>query len=318
MKKLTVCALVFTVFFVFSASTAFPWGSLTHVFIGQHLKKQSGPFNLDEIYGTTAPDIFNYIFSPPYIYYRDYLHYKTHFDFMRVWDAVKYGYEKPVAYGFVAHNNDWGADWTAHVNSLTLLPDEGYIITKTKALHDILMAVPEYAALDWPYEVSIEVIHHIVEAAGDVIVNKASPGIAKKLIKSTLRPSPVFQNLLVKAYAQGLADFSTQTPFPLDDQSAAQVIRGSEVSFRAYMVTYGTVFQQDEPHIIQGIVLNFEAIAMAYLGAFGITLPPEVNLKPLIELALYQAIDLCEDDYMAEIWATIDYVDQEMKAHKIN
>jgi hypothetical protein len=122
----------------------------------------------------------------------------------------------------------------------------------------------------------------------------------------------------VKAYAQELADFSTQTLFRLDYQSAAQVIRGSEVSFRAYMVTYGTVFQQDEPHIIQGIVLNFEAIAMAYLGAFGITLPPEVNLKPLIELALYQAIDLCEDDYMAEIWATIDYVDQEMKAHKIN
>jgi len=318
MKKLTICSAILTVLTLSWGSPAFPWASLTHVFIGQELAKQSGPLNLDEVYGITAPDAFNYMFTPPFSDYRDYLYEQTHFEFMKVWDGVKYGYEKPIVYGFVAHNNEWGADRTAHLRSLTLLPNEGYVITKAKALHEILMQVPDYAVLGLPEDVSIEVSHNIVEAAGDVIMNTAHPGLGGKLMKSTLRPGEVFQKLLVEAYAPGLVAFSAGTSFPLDYQGAAQVILLSEAGFRSYMATYGWLFQQDEQTIIQGIVSDFESLARAYLAALGSPLPDNIDIKPLVEFALYQAIALCEDDYMAEVQATIHDVDREMKTHKIN
>lgn len=306
------------IIWMFSFSTAYPWGSLTHTYIDQHLKKQSGPFNLEEIYGGVAPDIFNYIFNEPYVFYRDYLHDETHNNFIKLWNVVKYGYEKPGASGFVSHNDVWGADSTAHHNSLTQNPAEGYVITKATWLHTILMTIPEYDALGLPYEVSIEVCHIIVEASGDVLIRREDPTIAKKLVDSALRPSQVFQNLLINAYAQGLADFSELTPYPLDYQDAAMFLAGSDASFRAYMVTYGTIFMQEEPAVIEGLVLEFEALAQSYFTALGIILPPGTDLKPLIGFALLAAIDICQGDYLPEILATIDYVDKQMKEHKIN
>lgn len=318
MKRLTICAAIVTVISLSWWSPAFPWASLTHVYIGQELDKQSGPLNLDEVYGITAPDAFNYLFTPPFSEYRDYLYEQTHFEFMKLWDGVKHGYEKPIAHGFIAHNNEWGADRTAHVKSLTLLPYEGYVITKAKALHEVLMQVPEYAALGLPESVSIEVCHDIVEAAGDVVINRAIPGLGEKLVKSTLRPSEIFQKLLVEAYAPGLVDFSAGTSLLLDYETAAQVILLSEAGFRSYMATYGWVFQQDEQIIMQGIIADFESMARAYLEALGSPLPSEVDIKPLIEFGLSQAIGLCEYDYLEEVQATIQYVDRQMKMHKIN
>ena len=319
MKRLTICATIVTMLTLSWGSPAFPWASLTHVFVGQELAKQSGPLNLDEIYGITAPDVFNYMFTPPFSEYREYLYEQTHFEFMKVWDGVRHGYEKPIAYGFVAHNNEWGADRTAHLSSLTLLPDEGYVITKAKALHEILMQVPEYAALELPEDVSIEVSHNIVEAAGDVIINRVIPGLGEKLVKSTLRPNEIFQKLLAEAYAPGLAAFSTETSLTLNEEGAAQVILLSEAGFRSYMATYGWLFQQDEQTIVQGIISDFESFAVAYLASLGIEgLPSGPYLQMLIGFGLEQAIGLCEHDYMEEVQATIGYVDRGMKAHKIN
>lgn len=41
--------------------------------------------------------MFNYMYSMPSVQYRGYLRSGTHHEFMKAWDTVKHGYEKPGA-----------------------------------------------------------------------------------------------------------------------------------------------------------------------------------------------------------------------------
>ena len=120
---------------------ALSWEKGTHLYIADKLKKQGGmnPSNMDEMYGAMAPDIFNYVFDLPAEVYA-WLYDQTHHQYINMWKAVKWGYEKPLAFGFVSHNDTWGADRTAHHLALTTGLNEGYIITKANLL---------VAAIDW-------------------------------------------------------------------------------------------------------------------------------------------------------------------------
>ena len=56
--------LIFLVVGFFS-SEAFSWGFATHAYIDDHLGKTKKNQNADEIYGSVAPDTFNYLFTHP-------------------------------------------------------------------------------------------------------------------------------------------------------------------------------------------------------------------------------------------------------------
>ena len=155
------------------STSMFGWGSATHAFISDQLKRKGGPQNLNEIYGSVAPDIFNYAFELDSSVYA-LLHWETHDNFMQLWNAVEFGYEKSFAYGFVSHNDVWGADSTAHHASLTLIPDQGYVITKAIMLDSILMEYPSYAGLGLPEDIRIDMCHNVVEAAGDILIKRIS------------------------------------------------------------------------------------------------------------------------------------------------
>ncbi len=63
------------------------------------------------MYGGVAPDLFNYLFAP----YQPYLDGQTHDDFLKVWEAAgprQNSVKRALAYGFVSHNDLWGADVT--------------------------------------------------------------------------------------------------------------------------------------------------------------------------------------------------------------
>ncbi len=116
-------------------SAAFSWNQATHAYIADHLGASAGHDNLNEMWGSVAPDFFNYVFDPALC--PDWVADQTQGidadTVLKVWDAADSEKEKALAYGFVSHNNDWGADHTAHEASLTLEPDQGYIIIKAKS-----------------------------------------------------------------------------------------------------------------------------------------------------------------------------------------
>ncbi len=314
MKKALVPVIsIFLVLSILAGLTS-AWERGTHAFIAHKLKKANGPYDIEEMYGAMAPDAFNYLFTAPYILYRDFLYDQTHHHFLKIQYAVKYGYEKASSYGFISHNNLWGADSTAHNASLTLLPDEGYVITKAKALDEYLKSVsPDYYNLfkDYP-AVALEVCHNIIEAAGDIVLVRYDRSLGAKIVQIAARPKTNMQNLMVRAYAKDLADFSQGTAAPMTLEEAEMFIRATENEFRTSCIAYGWLLQQDESIILENVIAQFKELARVYLTAVGLPVPDDALLQALLEASFQAAIGLIENDYLPEIMATIDMLKRSM------
>jgi hypothetical protein len=296
---------------VFLPSIAFPWGSATHTYIDDNLGKKWGLKNMDEIYGGMSPDIFNFMFDKPV--YMSYLYYQTHNKFVKLWKESRHGNEKTLAYGFVSHNDVWGADSTAHHSGITYGQDEGYIIAKAVILKGILESVPEYQALELPDSVALVVSHNLVESGVDILMKRIDPMIGQKMISSALLRSPEFPLLLVNAYAK---DFSKYAKITYLD--AVKIIISAEREFRKTTILYGQALTQDEAIAIQLISEQMAELSEAFLAAYGIILPSGTYLTPLIKFAIERSMDICANDFSDEIEATIDYVDQQLNSYGIS
>jgi hypothetical protein len=312
--------LVFAVLWVTLAGTALAWEKGTHAYIADLLRKKGGAQNVEEMYAAMAPDSFNYLFAFPGLAYRDWLYAQTHFDFMKVQAAAKTATDRSAGAGFLSHNNVWGADSTAHTDSLTLVDGEGYIITKAKALHQLLLGNSAYASYfgdPTVYPIAIEICHNLVEAEGDVILKQYDPDLGRKLLFLVNRPKPTIQNLMVKAYAADLAQFSSLTLYPISTVVAAGFIAQAETEFRMGSIGYGYLLLGDDATLIANIVDQFKALAGAFLSAYGLPVPDEATLTDLITGGLSGAWYLCAGDYMTEVNATVDFVAAGLKSHKI-
>jgi 3D (Asp-Asp-Asp) domain-containing protein len=300
---------------VFLASDAFPWGYATHAYIDDHIGENRRLINLDEIYGGMAPDIFNYMFDNPE--YLGYLSYQTHNGFMNVWEKAKTKREEAFGYGFVSHNDVWGADSTAHHSGITYGQTEGYVIAKAEILKPTIVEIlTELASEDYPTdlldEIALDVSHELVENGIDILMKRLDPEIGEKIALSALHRNPQFPRFLVRAYAE---EFSAYAGISYPE--ASYLIKTSEKEFRESMIFYGQALMQDEETAIQLISQQTAYIAESFLGAYGIILPDGTDLVPLITFAIQQSIEICADDFSYEIEATINYVEQQMNANDI-
>ncbi len=313
MKKKYMTLWTIFLALVLLPSMAFSWGPATHAYIDDQLGKKWGFKNMNEIYGGMAPDIFNYMFNYPA--YIGYLYSQTHNEFLRVWDEAKSRQGRALAYGFVSHNDVWGADFTAHHSGRTFGQSEGYIIAKAHILKDILEQIPEYNALRLPDDIALEISHNLVEAGADILVKRKrmDPFIGQKMIASAILRSPEFPFLLVKAYAEGFSEYAEISYF-----EAAGLITSAEREFRKTMILYGQALTQGKPRAIQLISEQMAELAKSYLAVYGIPLPEGVDLTPLITFAIVQSVEICKDDFDEEIAATINFVDPQLILHGIS
>ncbi len=267
-KKTFMASGIIFLVLVFFSSNAFPWGSATHAYIDDHLSKKWGFKNMNEIYGGMAPDIFNYMFNYPD--YMGYLYSQTHNEFLRVWDEAKSRQGKALAYGFASHNDVWGADFTAHHSGRTFGQNEGYIIAKAYILKAKLEQIPEYAALQLPDDIALEISHNLVEAGADILVKRKRMDlfIGQKIITSAILRSPEFPFLLVNAYAKEFSKYAR-----ISYLEAARLITSAEREFRKTTILYGQALTQDEATAIQLISEQMAGLAEAFLAAYGIPLP---------------------------------------------
>jgi len=294
---------------IFSASEAFPWGSATHAYIDDLIGKTKRSRNINEIYGGMAPDMFNYMFESPYM--QDF-YVATHYDFSKIWTASRSSIEKSLAYGFISHNDVWGADYTAHHSGITYGQTQGYVIEKAYILKQILEQIPEYQSLDLPDPVSLEVSHNIIENGVDILMRRLDPLLGEKIAVAALHRNPQFSSLLERAYEK---DFSAYTG--MSSPEAAYLIKTVEKEFRESMILYGLALMQDEETAVQLISEQTAYIAESFLGAYGIPLPEGIDLMPLIAFAIQQSILICSGDYAEEIEATIYYVSQQLDANGV-
>jgi len=306
-RNLVVMGVVCSGLMLFS-SEALSWGFATHAYMDDHLGKKGAPSNPNEIYGGVAPDLFNTLFAYPE--YLDFLPVQTHLKFRKMWKVSRGDAEKSLAFGFVSHNDHWGADFTAHHACRTCGQPVGYAYVKANAL---LSEAPLPPDLGIPDEIAVEIFHEIVENSVDILVKRTDPLIGVRLSAAAQQRSPRFPQLLVRAYTKRFASFAG-----INELEAAQFIRIAESDFREAMLFYGQILSQDEATAIQLISEQTANLAQGFLALYGITLDKsQKEIVDMVTLYMNLAIGFCQDDYLEEIEATISYVRHNLRIHGI-
>jgi len=331
-RKTIACLAVILVVSIFCVGDVLAWNWGVHAYIDDQLGKNGPLRNMNEIYGGVGPDVFNYMFDDPQL--REYLFQKTHEDFMGLWKKACTPLGKAEAYGFVSHNELWGADHTAHIQARTPGIPGGYVIAKAKeiqlAANSGAIKLPDESTLppleaflpegldpDTESMIALVFYHNLVEAAVDILLIRDHPDIGKKLASSAILRSPEFPLLLVRAYAKDVAQAKGVPYF-----EAAKLITASEKEFRKSVVLYGQALMQapeDRNGAIQALAEQMAEIAVAYLAAYRITLAPGLvaQLPALAYAYINVAMGFCASDYAPEIEATVEFVKEGLESHHI-
>jgi hypothetical protein len=295
------------------AAPVYGFGSATHAYIAREVGNREGPASLEEIYGALLPDVFNTIFGDPY---RDTLATQTHYEFMKLVEKAASDSDKALARGFASHNEAWGADRMAHISSIGD-PDSGYVTRKSDELAATLkpqvklflllarVANPG-AVID---AVLPTVAHTAIETAVDLLIcRNEDPDMGQRLVLAAQARGWSAPILLCKAYAADLAVAAGTT-----EAVAAPLIVAAENEFRLQIELYGTALSQDNAVDVlaeQGAGLA-QLLVAATQGAV-VDIPVD-----LMKQILNTAIEAVENDYAAEVTATIAQVRQELKSHGV-
>jgi hypothetical protein len=306
MKRFSM-AMAVSLIMALCAASAMGWGSATHAYIDEHLNKKGPLLKLNQVYGGMAGDVFNFMTDKEHPEYQPWLAATAHCEgFNKMWQTAFLPAAKSQAYGFISHNQDWGADFYAHNYSCpeNYPPTQGYIEEKAKVLFYAMYDDLEGLGLN--NELGKELLRDVIEYAVDILILRQDPAIGQKVTFAALLRSPEFPLILNAAYAQ---DFSRA--FHVSHFKATKIIAASESQFRQTMAGYGQILAlgKDGDEIA---VINAVSEQLVQLGEqlFGITIPQIV-----IQNVIGSAIQICQDDYLGAVGNAIDEVRAKMGSH---
>ncbi len=300
-------------------TAAFSWGWAVHTYIDDQFNTKWALRNGNQLYGGLGPDMFNFRYDEAA--YRDFMFYQTHNNFMKLWNAAESKPGKALAFGFVSHNEVWGVDSTAHRSGITLgqkgtipgHPDEGgYVIAKAYQLKAILDQIPQFNDLQLPEPLKMTVAHELVERGVDLLMVSLDPTLGAKMAAAARPPNPNFPLLMEKVYAVDLA-----AAFSISRKDAVEFVAESERQYRQMLALYGQALMQRTDMAVYLNALQLEGVAQQVFAAYGLTFPEGVDLKPLLQFGIYQAMNLCRGDFAPEISATLNFVTQQLAVHGI-
>lgn len=312
-----ICFLSFIV-----PSVAYSWSQATHAYIAGQVGARVGFDNLNEIWGSVSPDMFIFTFDqdvcPGWI--SDETHGTYADTFMKVWNAADTHAEEALAFGFVSHNEAWGADHIAHEAGITFGQDQGYIIAKAMLLLETPVKPDNpgptfgdsFAYLEMSYDQALMVAHLITEYSIDIMLaHDVDHSLGRRLATAARNETGRFPALLIKAFGEDYADHC----FDGDLSIAAEVLTAAEAEHRKNMIFLGQTISKPERVAEQLLAEQVLAILPAFLGG-PLTVPDAVVIE-ILKAALSSSMTLC-DDYMKEIDATIKYVAENLEDHEID
>lgn len=303
-------------FCILMPAAAFPWNQATHAYIADRLGATAGLDNLNEMWGSTTPDMFNYVFDTDLCvgWISDQAQGVDPDSAMKIWSAASTDKEEALAFGFVSHNDSWGADFVAHHSGLRPgYENEGYIITKAKQLLNAPSnpADPQRTFGDvftdhgMNPDMALLVAHGITEYAIDIrLGNDVDPLLGRKLATAARNETKKFQPLLVKAFAAAYADYC----FGGDFSTAAAVLTATEIGHRKDMIFLGQAISQPEPVAVQLLAEQLVAV-LSDLGFSSV-------LVETVKAAIVSSMAIC-DDYKSEIDTTVEFVEQSLEDHGV-
>jgi hypothetical protein len=318
-KKALSLGLICLVFAMPPAT--FSWNQPTHAYIADRLGARVGRDNLNEMWGSVTPDFFNFVFDPVLCpgWVSDQTHGTYSDTFLKVWNAADTDVEHALAFGFVTHNQAWGADHAAHIACRTCGQNDGYVIVKARQLLAApYPANPEQTFGDIfegtlgmsPEEASL-VAHVVIEEAVDIrLANEVDPLIGRKLATAARSETKRFQPLLVKAFS---ADYAANC-FSGDEDKAAEVLTAAEKQHRKDMTFIGEAISRPEQDAVKLLAEQLVGVFPDFLGR---PLPvPDADAVELVAAAIFSSMAIC-DDYKEEIVATIEFVGNNIEENGI-
>ncbi len=296
MKRTLTVVLMVVVF----AVPALAWGPATHAYIASRLNSKPFPTMYNQMYGAVLPDVNLLLGNPldPQDPFFLATHYQVNgYGFLDVWQAAQAGTpQKPLAYGFTSHNEQWGADFTAHKRSL-LYGNNGYVILKAKQLCAVLKAQLAPLGLDTDSLLTTDNCHFVLEYGVDLLMKAKDPAIGQKLVGAANNRSPQISALLVAAY--GLEQ--------------GTLFAGAEPLWRLKIAEYGNLLNQPNAQAVPGV-----AAWLADIGSLLGILPSDPTLPKLIELALVDSMILCAPDFGFEVDGTVWFIKYNFWVHRIS
>jgi hypothetical protein len=255
-----------------------------------------------------AADVFNYLFDHPD--WLQYLYAVTHNEFMQLWEEADGSLQHATAFGFVSHNDQWGADATAHHAGRTFGREQGYVIAKAEQIAQIASLSKDFG-IPIPDLVAFELYHNFVESAVDILLAQHERTLGAKMASAALSRTPLLPLLLVQTYAPGFVN-----TFALPYREAVRVILAAEFGFRRTTVLYGQALMQDETTAVQLLAEQMADLAEGFVAAYApeVALPERSEVVKIIKSYLILAMDLCAGDYVQEIEATVAFVAEGLTA----
>jgi hypothetical protein len=198
---------------------ALAWGPGAHAVIGMGVAQERGlvvPNSyllLQAVYGTSGPD-FAWGATEPL---QSALGAATHDwpGYQKPWDLAGSAAQRAFAWGWLTHNQAWGADHYAHLESPLAPGAPGYVEDRAQVL-----AAAQGVALG--------TAHDFVEVAVDLLLDQAHPEqhLGGLLSKAAASRDTQIPGLLVRSYAEVPG-------------ASWLAIRSLESGFRAGMIIYG-------------------------------------------------------------------------------
>jgi len=318
MKKTIISGLAVGLALLFVISTAYPWNYATHAYIAGKIGKILPLANFNEMYGIMLPDFLNFEFE---LWLDGTLRGYTHgvpvghpyflpsTDFMKVWQKAKFGLKKNIAFGYVAHNDVWGADYVAHWNAdpYNQIPGQepGFIIFLAQVLKSNIDWTPfEQLGLPLSDADKMEFCHNIVEYAGDILIKQADPWIGAKLFMAAALRTPETVNLLKAAY-------------PMEYHA---LINAAEPEFRRQMALLGHILMQPQEAIISIFAEQMAGLSIDYFKTlYGQDISAYKDLLVLFgKGAIGASVEICEAlGYMDEVNMTVQWVAEQLASHMV-
>ncbi|HET9553122.1 MAG TPA: hypothetical protein VFP50_09160 [Anaeromyxobacteraceae bacterium] len=292
-------------------TSASAWNVGVHAWVARELHRKNPQVDAVElanrVYGATAFDLFTVRGSPMWRLAHDALHDPVDDAiFMPVWTEASTDVEVGFAFGFLSHNNAWGADHTAHIAGLTGGDGQGWIIAKAQQLVPAIEARLAPLGIKLPPPVTLLVGHILVEQAVDDLLVAEDPSIPDLLVQAAWTRDPADAELLARALAPGYAALLG------DEAAAADFIKEAERLQRLTVIGYGWAMGQPNSRAIIASA-TFDQ-AKEFLG-----LPEALRpyLVPSIDALIGQAMVLCQDDYRDELMATKGWVNGQLASHGV-
>jgi hypothetical protein len=288
-----------------------------------------------EVYGATLPDLFNYAFDADCDF--DALYAVTHDDnFLEVFDTKNRGLEKWIAKGLVMHNQPFGIDHTAHIQSRTLGdtqedPVSGYVNVKAEAMNTDLMSAwlssPSGAPI-YPLQVVLigmgmtpdadtvnQLYHTVIEYSADLLLIQSYPWVGPTLADSAdfWNYGEPFPLVLTDAFVDDVDEACG--PGIGDPETFLQV---AEIYHRNVVLLEAGLLSITDPG--EALLATSDHLATFGMGYLGISYDPEDPVSQGIHEQfaalsygyLYIAMNSFLDEYFTELDASVELVRQNM------